>query len=41
MFLTDIEEKMLDGRCDSCDLDPAQCHLAGYCAYEQEDEDEL
>lgn len=38
----DIEDKILVGMCCDCDMDPAQCYLAGYCMYEDEEtEDEL
>lgn len=36
-----VEDMILSGLCCGCDMDPAQCYLAGYCAYEeQENEDE-
>ena len=32
----DVEDKIINGHC--CDMDPAQCYLAGYCAYEENEE---
>ena len=34
----DVETMMLEGSCDDCDYDCAQCHLQGYCQYEKEQE---
>ena len=37
----DVEDKIINGYCCDCDMDPAQCYNAGYCAYEEEDEDNV
>lgn len=36
----EVLNMMLDGWCDDCDGDPAQCALAGRCMYENDDETE-
>jgi hypothetical protein len=33
-------ESIMEGMCELCDRDPATCYNAGYCAYEEECEDE-
>lgn len=35
-----IEDLMISGYCDDCDMDPAKCWLCGVCAYEEENNDE-
>ena len=35
-----VDEYIQEGICYSCDQDPAQCHLQGYCEYDGPDNDE-
>lgn len=30
-----VEDRMLEGYCEDCDQDPAQCWLKDYCLYEE------
>lgn len=38
--MKDVFDIIVDGRCVDCDMDPAQCYEAGYCAYSEDDEEE-
>lgn len=35
-----VEDYVLDGDCDGCDQDPAECYNLGYCIYDHEQEKE-
>ena len=36
----DVFDIIIDGHCVDCDLDPAECYNAGYCMYEESEEDD-
>lgn len=31
-----VEDRIYDGICDGCDMDPAMCYNQGYCEYDKE-----
>lgn len=35
-----VEDCILLGYCEQCDLDPACCYNKGFCEYEQDAEDD-
>lgn len=35
-----VTNNMLNGTCDCCDQDPAQCFCVGYCIYDDETEEQ-
>lgn len=34
------EDYIIEGICNGCDQDPAQCYNQGYCEYDEPEEDE-
>ena len=38
--MSEILNEMLEGMCEFCDLDPAECLERGYCLYEEEENHE-
>ena len=36
-----VEDLILDGTCEGCDQDPAECYNRDYCIYEKETQNEI